>query len=82
MAGKMLIIQGTVVINLATCDSFACGDCPHDEYKYQISFSHRESTDLLIFKKKENRDKAFQDILFAYAEGKQVFAIINPIEEQ
>lgn len=87
----MLIIYGNLVINMNTVHSFWKSDTMDgcDVKRFYIKFSDScskiQDIDLnfLPFDTEELRDKAFKDILFAYAEDLKVFAIVtNPQEEK
>ncbi len=91
MAGKMLIVYKNVVINLETVHSFWKADAMQGckEELFYIMFTDLASIvpdkelNFFPFSSASDRDKAFQDILFAYAEDKRVFAIVtNPQEEK
>lgn len=81
----MLIVYKDVVININTVYSFWKSDFMEgcDLGLFYIMFtdtatiSQDNQINFLPFNSQEERDKAFQDILFAYAEGKNVFAILT-----
>ena len=87
----MLIVYKNVVINLDTVHSFWKADklqgCPEElvfiVFTDTTSRIEEEHLNFLPFTSPDDRDKAYQDILFAYAEDKKVFAIVtNPKEEK
>lgn len=84
----MLVVFGTFVINLQNVQSFWYSDeirsGPDIQKGFFIKFSDRQGHKIddfevhcIPFKSKENRDKVYKDILFAYQEGLRVFAVIN-----
>jgi len=85
----MLIVYKNVVINLDTVHSFWQADAIEgcEEELYYIMFTDTASIvpdkelNFFPFKTAKERDKAFQDILFAFAEDKKVFAIVTTPQE-
>lgn len=79
----MLVIFNNVAINIDNVQSFWMADSLDGQaqgfyIKFNDALGHKildEEITVVPFEKKEDRDKAFQDILFAYAEGKKAFAI-------
>lgn len=86
----MLIVYKNVVINLDTVHSFWNTDTIEgcEEELYYIMFIDNASIvpdkelNFFPFKTAKERDKAFQDILFAFAEDKKVFAIVTNSKEE
>lgn len=86
----MLIVYKNVAINLDTVHSFWMADTIEgcEEELFYIMFTDSatiqedKQLNFLPFKTASDRDKAFQEILFAYAEDKKVFAIVTTPKEE
>lgn len=87
----MLVIFNNVAINIDRVHNFWISDEIDGKLtgKFYIKFSDSTGQKILDseitavpFEKRDERDKAFQDILFSYAEGKKALGIISKTEEQ
>lgn len=86
----MLVVFNTVVINLDNVQSFWIADSVEGQaqgfyLKFSDALGHKildSEITVVPFPTEKARDKAFKDILFAYAQGQTVFAIINEEEKK